>query len=141
MKQSIQNIELRTVCTFLSNSSVFARFFSTNYSYFFLLSTKTPEEKTIVQDDREVILSSEEESFFVQVHDVSPEQPRTVIKAPRVSTAQDVIQQVTAPSFPTSALSLASVVDSSIYKSSTRATGERKRALWRLEAIGSFLQQ
>ncbi|XP_036121241.1 1-phosphatidylinositol 4,5-bisphosphate phosphodiesterase epsilon-1 [Molossus molossus] len=51
------------------------------------------EEKSIVQDDREVILSSEEDSFFVQVHDVSPEQPRTVIKAPRVSTAQDVIQQ------------------------------------------------
>lgn len=54
---------------------------------------ETLEEKSIVQDDREVILSSEEESFFVQVHDVSPEQPRTVIKAPRVSTAQDVIQQ------------------------------------------------
>ena len=50
-----------------------------------------------------MILSSEEESFFVQVHDVSPEQPRTVIKAPRVSTAQDVIQQVTAsPSSPQS---------------------------------------
>lgn len=55
---------------------------------------ETLEEKNIVHDDREVILSSEEESFFVQVHDVSPEQPRTVIKAPRVSTAQDVIQQV-----------------------------------------------
>ncbi|XP_036024173.1 1-phosphatidylinositol 4,5-bisphosphate phosphodiesterase epsilon-1 [Onychomys torridus] len=54
---------------------------------------ETLEEKNIVQDDKEVILSSEEESFFVQVHDVSPEQPRTVIKAPRVSTAQDVIQQ------------------------------------------------
>ncbi|XP_012413090.1 1-phosphatidylinositol 4,5-bisphosphate phosphodiesterase epsilon-1 [Trichechus manatus latirostris] len=51
------------------------------------------EEKSVVQDDREVTFSSEEESFFVQVHDVSPEQPRTVIKAPRVSTAQDVIQQ------------------------------------------------
>lgn len=51
------------------------------------------EERSIVQDDKEVIMSSEEESFFVQVHDVSPEQPRTVIKAPRVSTAQDVIQQ------------------------------------------------
>lgn len=50
-----------------------------------------------------MILSSEEESFFVQVHDVSPEQPRTVIKAPRVSTAQDVIQQVKAsPSSPQS---------------------------------------
>ncbi|XP_073934835.1 1-phosphatidylinositol 4,5-bisphosphate phosphodiesterase epsilon-1 isoform X3 [Castor canadensis] len=54
---------------------------------------ETLEEKSIVQDDREVNLSSEEESFFVHVHDVSPEQPRTVIKAPRVSTAQDVIQQ------------------------------------------------
>ncbi|XP_007471647.1 PREDICTED: 1-phosphatidylinositol 4,5-bisphosphate phosphodiesterase epsilon-1 isoform X2 [Lipotes vexillifer] len=51
------------------------------------------EEKSIVQDDKEMILSSEEERFFVQVHDVSPEQPRTVIKAPRASTAQDVIQQ------------------------------------------------
>ncbi|XP_062070079.1 1-phosphatidylinositol 4,5-bisphosphate phosphodiesterase epsilon-1 isoform X1 [Lepus europaeus] len=59
----------------------------------FKTQQESPEEKTIVQDDREVILSSEEESFFVQVHDVSPEQPRTVIKAPRVSTAQDVIQQ------------------------------------------------
>ncbi|XP_006831223.1 PREDICTED: 1-phosphatidylinositol 4,5-bisphosphate phosphodiesterase epsilon-1 isoform X2 [Chrysochloris asiatica] len=54
---------------------------------------ETQEDRTIVQDDREVTFSSEEESFFVQVHDVSPEQPRTVIKAPRVSTAQDVIQQ------------------------------------------------
>lgn len=51
------------------------------------------EDRSITQDDKEVILSSEEESFFVQVHEVSPEQPRTVIKAPRVSTAQDVIQQ------------------------------------------------
>ena len=36
----------------------------------------------------------EEEMFFVQVHDVSPEQPHTVIKAPRSSTSQDIIQQV-----------------------------------------------
>ncbi|XP_028821670.1 1-phosphatidylinositol 4,5-bisphosphate phosphodiesterase epsilon-1 isoform X2 [Denticeps clupeoides] len=35
----------------------------------------------------------EEDTFFVQVHNVSPEQPHTVIKAPRRSTAQDVIQQ------------------------------------------------
>ncbi|XP_075390109.1 1-phosphatidylinositol 4,5-bisphosphate phosphodiesterase epsilon-1 isoform X2 [Tenrec ecaudatus] len=55
--------------------------------------TENQDEKSIVQDDREVTFGSEEESFFVQVHDVSPEQPRTVIKAPRVSTAQDVIQQ------------------------------------------------
>lgn len=36
----------------------------------------------------------EDEMFFVQVHEVSPEQPHTVIKAPRYSTAQDIIQQV-----------------------------------------------
>ncbi|XP_030643378.1 1-phosphatidylinositol 4,5-bisphosphate phosphodiesterase epsilon-1-like [Chanos chanos] len=35
----------------------------------------------------------EDGSFFVQVHDVSPDQPRTVIKAPRHSTAQDIIHQ------------------------------------------------
>ena len=38
--------------------------------------------------------SGEDDTFFVQVHDVSPEQPHTVIKAPRYSTAQDIIQQV-----------------------------------------------
>ena len=36
----------------------------------------------------------EGDMFFVQVHEVSPEQPHTVIKAPRYSTAQDIIQQV-----------------------------------------------
>ncbi|XP_061665824.1 1-phosphatidylinositol 4,5-bisphosphate phosphodiesterase epsilon-1 isoform X2 [Syngnathoides biaculeatus] len=35
----------------------------------------------------------EEEMFFVQVHEVSPEQPHTVIKAPRYSSAQDIIMQ------------------------------------------------
>ncbi|XP_035997704.1 1-phosphatidylinositol 4,5-bisphosphate phosphodiesterase epsilon-1 isoform X4 [Fundulus heteroclitus] len=35
----------------------------------------------------------EDEMFLVQVHEVSPEQPHTVIKAPRYSTAQDIIQQ------------------------------------------------
>ncbi|XP_075884265.1 1-phosphatidylinositol 4,5-bisphosphate phosphodiesterase epsilon-1 isoform X2 [Nelusetta ayraudi] len=37
--------------------------------------------------------SSEDDMFFVQVHEVSPEQPHTVIKALRYSTAQDIIQQ------------------------------------------------
>ncbi|XP_041818263.1 1-phosphatidylinositol 4,5-bisphosphate phosphodiesterase epsilon-1 isoform X2 [Chelmon rostratus] len=36
---------------------------------------------------------AEDDIFFVQVHEVSPEQPHTVIKAPRYSTAQDIIQQ------------------------------------------------
>ncbi|XP_070846751.1 1-phosphatidylinositol 4,5-bisphosphate phosphodiesterase epsilon-1 [Chaetodon trifascialis] len=35
----------------------------------------------------------DDDIFFVQVHEVSPEQPHTVIKAPRYSTAQDIIQQ------------------------------------------------
>uniref|UniRef100_A0A8C3KP84 Phosphoinositide phospholipase C n=1 Tax=Calidris pygmaea TaxID=425635 RepID=A0A8C3KP84_9CHAR len=51
-------------------------------------------ERNVFQEAREeAALGPEEDSFFVQVHDVSPEQPRTVIKAPRFSTAQDVIQQ------------------------------------------------
>ncbi|XP_053307254.1 1-phosphatidylinositol 4,5-bisphosphate phosphodiesterase epsilon-1 isoform X2 [Spea bombifrons] len=61
---------------------------------------KTQEEnmndKNVYQEDKEekeIAVSSDDESFFVQVHDVSPEQPRTVIKALRFSTAQDVIQQ------------------------------------------------
>uniref|UniRef100_A0A8C3R3P8 Phosphoinositide phospholipase C n=1 Tax=Cyanoderma ruficeps TaxID=181631 RepID=A0A8C3R3P8_9PASS len=51
-------------------------------------------ERNVFQEAKEeAAISSEDDSFFVQVHDVSPEQPRTVIKAPRLSTAQDVIQQ------------------------------------------------
>ncbi|XP_075468923.1 1-phosphatidylinositol 4,5-bisphosphate phosphodiesterase epsilon-1 isoform X5 [Ascaphus truei] len=45
------------------------------------------------KEEKELPVSSDDESFFVQVHDVSPEQPRTVIRALRFSTAQDVIQQ------------------------------------------------
>ncbi|KPP79149.1 hypothetical protein Z043_101295 [Scleropages formosus] len=42
----------------------------------------------------EASFPAEDDTFLVQVHDVSPEQPHTVIKAPRHSTAQDIIQQV-----------------------------------------------
>ncbi|XP_075072536.1 1-phosphatidylinositol 4,5-bisphosphate phosphodiesterase epsilon-1 isoform X2 [Mixophyes fleayi] len=45
------------------------------------------------KEEKELPVSSDDESFFVQVHDVSPEQPRTVIRVLRFSTAQDVIQQ------------------------------------------------
>ncbi|KAL4640064.1 1-phosphatidylinositol 4,5-bisphosphate phosphodiesterase epsilon-1 [Arapaima gigas] len=45
------------------------------------------------QRPEDVSTPAEEETFLVQVHDVSPEQPHTVIKAPRHSTAQDIIQQ------------------------------------------------
>ncbi|XP_034286292.1 1-phosphatidylinositol 4,5-bisphosphate phosphodiesterase epsilon-1 isoform X1 [Pantherophis guttatus] len=50
--------------------------------------------KNLCQEEKDnAVAVSEDYSFFVQVHDVSPEQPRTVIKAPCFSTAQDVIQQ------------------------------------------------
>ncbi|KAF5899519.1 1-phosphatidylinositol 4,5-bisphosphate phosphodiesterase epsilon-1 isoform X2, partial [Clarias magur] len=51
------------------------------------------EKNAAMERVEEVHSGGEEDVFFVQVHDVSPEQPRTVIKAPRYSTAQDIIQQ------------------------------------------------
>lgn len=57
------------------------------------------EKSAVVEGEEEVTVGGregggEEDMFFVQVHEVSPEQPHTVIKAPRYSTAQDIIQQV-----------------------------------------------
>uniref|UniRef100_A0A674A284 Phosphoinositide phospholipase C n=1 Tax=Salmo trutta TaxID=8032 RepID=A0A674A284_SALTR len=46
-----------------------------------------------VEEGVERVVAGEDDTFFVQVHDVSPEQPHTVIRAPRYSTAQDIIQQ------------------------------------------------
>ncbi|XP_052426488.1 1-phosphatidylinositol 4,5-bisphosphate phosphodiesterase epsilon-1 isoform X12 [Carassius gibelio] len=58
---------------------------------------KTKEENisetNAVMEGVEEVSSGEDDTFLVQVHDVSPEQPHTVIKAPRYSTAQDIIQQ------------------------------------------------
>ncbi|MCJ8738296.1 hypothetical protein PDJAM_G00034050 [Pangasius djambal] len=51
------------------------------------------EKNAAMERVEEVNSGGEDDVFFVQVHDVSPEQPRTVIKAPRYSTAQDIIQQ------------------------------------------------
>ncbi|XP_069373582.1 1-phosphatidylinositol 4,5-bisphosphate phosphodiesterase epsilon-1 isoform X1 [Paralichthys olivaceus] len=58
------------------------------------------EQNAVLDGEEEVTVGSrdgsgggEEDMFFVQVHEVSPEQPHTVIKAPRYSTAQDIIQQ------------------------------------------------
>uniref|UniRef100_A0A3B3CU13 Phosphoinositide phospholipase C n=1 Tax=Oryzias melastigma TaxID=30732 RepID=A0A3B3CU13_ORYME len=51
---------------------------------------ETEEETTLASKDGG---GGEEDMFLVQVHEVSPEQPHTVIKAPRYSTAQDIIQQ------------------------------------------------
>uniref|UniRef100_A0AAZ3RS20 Phosphoinositide phospholipase C n=1 Tax=Oncorhynchus tshawytscha TaxID=74940 RepID=A0AAZ3RS20_ONCTS len=52
---------------------------------------KTKEEVIVM--DFFMVVAGEDDTFFVQVHDVSPEQPHTVIRAPRYSTAQDIIQQ------------------------------------------------
>lgn len=66
------------------------------------------EKNTVLEGQEEVTAGSregaggggggsgggEDDMFLVQVHEVSPEQPHTVIKAPRYSTAQDIIQQV-----------------------------------------------
>ncbi|XP_061911649.1 1-phosphatidylinositol 4,5-bisphosphate phosphodiesterase epsilon-1 isoform X2 [Entelurus aequoreus] len=54
------------------------------------------EKKRMVEGEEEVAAVEggvEEDMFLVQVHEVSPEQPHTVIKAPRYSSAQDIIQQ------------------------------------------------
>lgn len=68
-----------------------------------LFSQNLNEKNTVQEGEEEVTVGGregggggvgEEDMFFVQVHEVSPEQPHTVIKAPRYSTAQDIIQQV-----------------------------------------------
>ncbi|XP_068161011.1 1-phosphatidylinositol 4,5-bisphosphate phosphodiesterase epsilon-1 isoform X2 [Antennarius striatus] len=79
---------------------------NTEEGYVGRISLKTKEEnlteKNPVQEGEEEVMVSgrestggatEEDMFFIQVHEVSPEQPHTVIKAPRYSTAQDIIQQ------------------------------------------------
>ncbi|XP_044033879.1 1-phosphatidylinositol 4,5-bisphosphate phosphodiesterase epsilon-1 isoform X3 [Siniperca chuatsi] len=80
---------------------------STEEGYVGRICLKTREENlnernTVLEGDEEVTVGGregagggggEDDMFFVQVHEVSPEQPHTVIKAPRYSTAQDIIQQ------------------------------------------------
>ncbi|XP_068610524.1 1-phosphatidylinositol 4,5-bisphosphate phosphodiesterase epsilon-1 [Brachionichthys hirsutus] len=79
---------------------------NTEEGYVGRIGLKTKEEnlneKNAVQEGEEEVMVSgrestggaaEEDMFFIQVHEVSPEQPHTVIKAPRYSTAQDIIQQ------------------------------------------------
>uniref|UniRef100_A0A3Q1B1E9 Phosphoinositide phospholipase C n=1 Tax=Amphiprion ocellaris TaxID=80972 RepID=A0A3Q1B1E9_AMPOC len=69
---------------------------STEEGYVGRICLKTREENL---NEKNTVLEGEEDMtvgydmFFVQVHEVSPEQPHTVIKAPRYSTAQDIIQQ------------------------------------------------
>ncbi|XP_051274102.1 1-phosphatidylinositol 4,5-bisphosphate phosphodiesterase epsilon-1 isoform X1 [Dicentrarchus labrax] len=80
---------------------------NTEEGYVGRICLKTREEKlneknTALEGEEEVTVGgregaggggAEDDMFFVQVHEVSPEQPHTVIKVPRYSTAQDIIQQ------------------------------------------------
>ncbi|KAM9716500.1 1-phosphatidylinositol 4,5-bisphosphate phosphodiesterase epsilon-1 isoform 5-T8 [Menidia menidia] len=79
----------------------------TEEGYVGRICLKTREEaqslnETVLEREEDVFVGGkeggtggcgEDDMFFVQVHEVSPEQPHTVIKAPRYSTAQDIIQQ------------------------------------------------
>lgn len=75
---------------------------TTDDGYVTRLCLKPREEKgadkVLAPDGEEEVTvgsreTGEDDMFFVQVHEVSPEQPHTVIKVPRYSTAQDIIQQ------------------------------------------------
>uniref|UniRef100_A0A3Q3BAX8 Phosphoinositide phospholipase C n=1 Tax=Kryptolebias marmoratus TaxID=37003 RepID=A0A3Q3BAX8_KRYMA len=68
-----------------------------------------------------------DDMFFVQVHEVSPEQPHTVIKAPRYSTAQDIIQQTLSKAkYSYSILSNPNPCDYVLVEEVTRDTGSKK---------------
>ncbi|XP_028991292.1 1-phosphatidylinositol 4,5-bisphosphate phosphodiesterase epsilon-1 isoform X2 [Betta splendens] len=69
----------------------------------------------------------EDEMFLVQVHEVSPEQPHTVIKAPRYSTAQDIIQQTLSKAkYSCSILSNPNACDYVLMEEVTKDAGSKK---------------
>ncbi|XP_061564651.1 1-phosphatidylinositol 4,5-bisphosphate phosphodiesterase epsilon-1 isoform X3 [Cololabis saira] len=69
----------------------------------------------------------EDDMFFVQVHEVSPDQPHTVIKAPRYSTAQDIIQQTLSKAkYSYSILSNPNPSDYVLVEEVTKDTGSKK---------------
>ncbi|KAM6898546.1 1-phosphatidylinositol 4,5-bisphosphate phosphodiesterase epsilon-1 isoform 2-T2 [Lycodopsis pacificus] len=71
--------------------------------------------------------AAEDDMFFVQVHEVSPEQPHTVIKAPRYSTAQDIIQQTLSKAkYSCSILSNPNPFDYVLMEEVTKDTGSKK---------------
>ncbi|XP_068439869.1 1-phosphatidylinositol 4,5-bisphosphate phosphodiesterase epsilon-1 isoform X2 [Clinocottus analis] len=71
--------------------------------------------------------AAEDDMFFVQVHEVSPEQPHTVIRAPRYSTAQDIIQQTLSKAkYSCSFLSNPNPCDYVLMEEVTKDTGSKK---------------
>lgn len=84
-------------------------------------------EKNIVSDGVEEVSGTEDDTFLVQVHDVSPEQPHTVIKALRYSTAQDIIQQTLSKAkYSLSILSNPNPCDYVLMEELTKDTGGKK---------------
>ncbi|CAJ1081049.1 -phosphatidylinositol 4%2C5-bisphosphate phosphodiesterase epsilon-1 isoform X1 [Xyrichtys novacula] len=95
------------------------------------------EKNTVLEGEEEVTVGgregggggggTEDDMFFVQVHEVSPEQPHTVIKAPRHSTAQDIIQQtLTKAKYSCSILSNPNPCDYALIEEVTKDAGSKK---------------
>ncbi|XP_054454527.1 1-phosphatidylinositol 4,5-bisphosphate phosphodiesterase epsilon-1 isoform X2 [Anoplopoma fimbria] len=93
------------------------------------------EKNSVLEGEEEVAVggreggggAAEDDMFFVQVHEVSPEQPHTVIKAPRYSTAQDIIQQTLSKAkYSCSILSNPNPCDYVLMEEVTKDTGSKK---------------
>ncbi|KAM6964739.1 1-phosphatidylinositol 4,5-bisphosphate phosphodiesterase epsilon-1 isoform 1-T1 [Tautogolabrus adspersus] len=96
------------------------------------------EKNTVLEGEEEVTVGgregaggggggAEDDMFFVQVHEVSPEQPHTVIKAPRYSTAQDIIQQTLSKAkYSCSILSNPNPCDYALMEEVTKDAGSKK---------------
>uniref|UniRef100_A0A3Q3LIZ2 Phosphoinositide phospholipase C n=1 Tax=Labrus bergylta TaxID=56723 RepID=A0A3Q3LIZ2_9LABR len=85
------------------------------------------EKNTVLEGEEEVTVGAEDDMFFVQVHEVSPEQPHTVIKAPRYSTAQDIIQQTLSKAkYSCSILSNPNPCDYALMEEVTKDVGSKK---------------
>ncbi|KAJ7987722.1 hypothetical protein DPEC_G00329440 [Dallia pectoralis] len=83
---------------------------------------KAREVETVVST-----ATGEDDTFLVQVHDVSPEQPHTVIRVPRYSTAQDIIQQtLTKAKYSLSILSNPTSSDYVLLEEMPKEAGSRK---------------
>ncbi|XP_074519567.1 1-phosphatidylinositol 4,5-bisphosphate phosphodiesterase epsilon-1 isoform X2 [Halichoeres trimaculatus] len=93
------------------------------------------EKTTVLEGEEEVTVggregaggAAEDDMFLVQVHEVSPEQPHTVIKAPRYSTAQDIIQQTLSKAkYSCSILSNPNPCDYALMEEVTKDAGTKK---------------
>uniref|UniRef100_A0A8C3AG71 Phosphoinositide phospholipase C n=1 Tax=Cyclopterus lumpus TaxID=8103 RepID=A0A8C3AG71_CYCLU len=85
------------------------------------------DKNSVLEGEEEVAVGAEDDMFFVQIHEVSPEQPHTVIKAPRYSTAQDIIQQTLSKAkYSFSILANPNPCDYVLMEEVTKDTGSKK---------------